>query len=77
MISLQAIKHHFAACRDDAQSAAFYKKWTLVKGITNARLARLVVAAYAEKHPGCSAPGRLHRCTKLDLARHLAWVLDS
>jgi hypothetical protein len=73
-MSLNEIKTKFAGCHDDAESAAFYKKWMLVKGETNARLVRLILTAHADKFPGCSAPSNLSRCTKLELVRHLAWV---
>jgi hypothetical protein len=72
---LEDIRREFAACQDDARSAAFYKKWLLVKHLTNDALVRRILVAWAEKHPGCSTPSKLHRCTKLELVRHLAYII--
>lgn len=73
--SLNTIKARFATLADDSHSCAFFKKWRLVKHLRKRTLIAHIVVAHEQRNPGCSLPSKLHRCTKLDLVRHLAFLV--
>jgi hypothetical protein len=74
-MTLNQIKTAFATMHDDAESAGFFKKWTMTKGLTCANLVALIAEGYCLRYPGCTVPSKLHRMRKLELVRALAWVI--
>lgn len=72
--ALAAIKTAFAAMHDDADSAAFFKKYESVKHLNKRELLILTDEAHRAAYPGCGSvlTPRATRATKTTIVRWLA-----